>query len=75
MIDLPHVHDVDDIYIIYSDWLCHVEDHDNAMYIFIHVADNGHPLSICPEDEIANLLDVLEIMDLCYPPVMASETP
>ncbi|KIN98991.1 hypothetical protein M404DRAFT_30795 [Pisolithus tinctorius Marx 270] len=74
MIDSTHVRVEDDIYVVYFDWLRHVEDRDNAMYIYIRVADNGRPLSICPEDEIANLLEVLDIVDRQYPAVVASET-
>ncbi|KAI6142609.1 hypothetical protein BKA82DRAFT_29054 [Pisolithus tinctorius] len=74
MIDSTHVRVVNDIYIVYFDWLRHVEDRDNAMYVFIRVADNSCPLSICPEDEIADLLLVLDIVDQRYLPINAQET-
>ncbi|KAI6148795.1 hypothetical protein BKA82DRAFT_4354631 [Pisolithus tinctorius] len=75
MIDSTHVRVDNDIYIVYFDWLRHVEDCDSAMYIFIRVADNGRPLNICPEDEIANLLEVLDIVDRRYPSIDTLETP
>lgn len=46
-------------FILYFDKTRHDSDRDNAVYMFVCVANSGRPVNVCPEDDMPPMIEAL----------------
>ena len=47
-------------YCVYFDHARHLRNSNDASYLFIHVLYPGRPISICPKDDLPNIIQGLK---------------